>query len=172
MIGNGITQLGKCYNYVRYIDINSNFFQLSILTTNSKDFADSSEVEKMLLDNRIYIVNGTGADYSNGYILGFEQGKEEGITQGTDIGYDNGYKSAKDYYYNLWYLNRYEQGRQAGVESAGKYTWLGLFGSIIDAPITAVRGLLNFDLLGFNMFNAFSALVTVAIIIAIIRMVL
>lgn len=86
--------------------------------------------------------------------------------------YQNGYNKAKDYYYNLWYLNRYEQGRQAGVESAGKYTWLGLFGSIIDAPITAVRGLLNFDLLGFNMFNAFSALVTVAIIIAIIRMVL
>lgn len=86
--------------------------------------------------------------------------------------YQNGYNKAKDYYYNLWYLNRYEQGRQAGVESAGKYTWLGLFGSIIDAPITAVRGLLNFDLLGFNMFNAFSALVTVSIIIAIIRMVL
>lgn len=120
----------------------------------------------------------TGTSYApkDGKFFNFKDYANFSVTLPKDfsnkLSYQEGYNKAKDYYYNLWYLNRYEQGRQAGVDAAGKYTWLGLFGSIVDAPITVLRGLLNFDLLGFNMFNAFSALVTLAIIIAIIRMVL
>ena len=142
---------------------------------NSGEYEDNTYMTDIVIETRIVEIQNNTTEILK-EIYNLQNYPNLTITADEDIiissSYQNGYNTAKDYYYNLWYLNRYEQGRQAGVEAAGKYTWLGLFGSIVDAPITALRGLLNFDLLGFNMFNAFSALVTLAIIIAIIRMVL
>lgn len=170
MLGNGITESEKYYNYVRYIDINNNYFQLCILTTNSKDSATNSGIEKMILESRTYIVNGSGDEYNNGYTLGYEQGKEKGIEQGKDIGYKNGYDKANTDLYNKWYIGRYQEGYNNGAESAGNYTFLSLVGAIVDAPIKAISNMLNFDLLGFNMMQFFYALITICIIITIIKL--
>lgn len=68
----------------------------------------------------------------------------------------------------------YAQGYNQGVSDGSNpdYTFLGFFGSLVDAPLQAVTGLLNFDLLGFNMLNFFTALLTLCLIIGIIRLVL
>lgn len=168
-----INKNGADYTTICWLDENGKLKSLEP-SWNSATYEEGTYITDIIIETKTLKIEGNTATLDKIYNL--QNYPNLAITADENIiassSYQNGYNKAKDYYYNLWYLNRYEQGRQAGVESAGKYTWLGLFGSIIDAPITAVRGLLNFDLLGFNMFNAFSALVTVSIIIAIIRMVL
>lgn len=93
--------------------------------------------------------------YSSAYNFGFSDGKKEGYNDGFSIGRTFGYG----------------QGYNVGVESANNYSFLGLFGAVIDAPIKAVSGLLNFNLLGFNMASFFYAILTLALIITIIRLV-
>lgn len=92
----------------------------------------------------------------NQYNSGYRDGKDDGYSEG----YSAGVISGKN------------MGYSEGVQSANKYSFLGLIGAVVDAPLQAIGGLLNFDLLGFNMLNLFYALVTCALIIAVIRMVL
>lgn len=95
------------------------------------------------------------AGYSSAYGSGFANGKSQG--------YSDGYSSGK--------TAGYGQGYNAGVESANNYSFLGLLGAVVDAPVKAISGLLNFNLLGFNMASFFYAILTLALIIAIIRLV-
>lgn len=92
--------------------------------------------------------------YENGYGIGFNEGSQ--------VGYTDGYQNGKN--------AGYSQGYNAGAADAGNYTFLGLLGAIVDAPIQAITGLLNFDLLGFNMAGFFYALVTLAITITVVRL--
>lgn len=87
-------------------------------------------------------------------------------------GYEKGSSDTRESLYNSWYLDRYNAGYNAGVESSGNHSFLSLMGAVVDAPIKALSGLLNFDVLGFNMLNFFYALCTCALIIAVIRMIL
>lgn len=96
------------------------------------------------------------------YQNGLQQGYENGKVDGEKIGYENGYQNGR--------LDGYNNGYNAGAESASEFTFLGLFGALFDAPITALQGLLNFNLLGFNMFNFFTALLTIGLIIFIVRL--
>lgn len=103
-------------------------------------------------------------DYSNGYDTGYSEGYEAGKTVSDDNVYQNGFNVGKG--------QGYSQGYNAGLEASNKYTFLNLMASVIDAPIQAVAGLLNFNLLGFNMLNFFYALLTLAIIVAVVRLIL
>ena len=94
--------------------------------------------------------------YNNAYNSGFLNGKSEGYTDGFSNGKNAGYSN----------------GYSDGVNAAGDYTFLSLLGSVIDAPLQAVSGMLNFNLLGFNMLNFFYALLTCALVIAVIRLIL
>lgn len=88
--------------------------------------------------------------YNAGYLNGYDSGYKIGYDKGNTIGYNSGYNK--------------------GVESANNYSFLGLIGAIVDAPVSALSGLLNFDLLGFNMFNFFTSILTCALIIFIVRL--
>ena len=87
-------------------------------------------------------------------------------------GYEKGSNDTRESLYNSWYLDRYNAGYNAGVESSSNHSFLSLMGAVVDAPIKALSGLLNFDVLGFNMLNFFYALCTCALIIAVVRMIL
>lgn len=94
--------------------------------------------------------------YNNAYNNGFSNGKSEGYTDGFSNGKNAGYSN----------------GYSDGVKAAGDYTFLSLLGAVVDAPLQAVSGMLNFNLLGFNMLNFFYALLTCALVIAVIRLIL
>ena len=94
------------------------------------------------------------------------------IAQGYGLGYSKGLEDQKNLDYNVWYMGRYNQGYSDGVKAAGEYTFLSLLGAVVDAPLQAVSGMLNFNLLGFNMLNFFYALLTCALVIAVIRLIL
>lgn len=71
-----------------------------------------------------------------------------------------------------------------GIQSASDYTFVGLLGSVIDAPIqalfgkydvdsnTRVGGLFNVNILGVDMTAFFTALLSLMLIIGIIRLAL
>ena len=92
------------------------------------------------------------SSYNSGYNAGFNDGYGNGYSVGLSDG-----KAI---------------GRNQALASGNNYTFLGLLGAVVDAPITAISGLLNFDLLGFNMLNFFYALCTCALVIAVVRMIL
>lgn len=89
---------------------------------------------------------------------------------GFDEGYDVGYVAGDGAGYNRGYGVGFNKGQVDA--SSGNYTFLGLIGSVIDAPISAFRGLLDFELLGVNMSSFVLAVMSLCVIIVIIRMVL
>lgn len=99
-------------------------------------------------------VSGAGAaydlGYQGGYNAGYDVGDGDGYNRGYGVGFNDGQTDAL----------------------SGNYTFLGLIGSVIDAPISAFRGLLDFELLGVNMSSFVLAVMSLCVIIVIIRMVL
>ena len=73
-----------------------------------------------------------------------------------------------------------ENARQKGFAEAEAmfnngntdYSFFGLISAVIDAPIKAVRGLLNFDILGVNMFSFVTSLFSLAVILMLIKFIL
>lgn len=73
-----------------------------------------------------------------------------------------------------------ETARQQGFAEAQKmfdngnadYSFFGLISAVIDAPIKAVRGLLNFDILGVNMFAFVTSLFSLAVVLMIVKLLL
>lgn len=109
-----------------------------------------------------YFVNSfTDNDYFNS---GYDYGYDAGSSAGERTGYNDGFSSGK--------IVGYQNGYSAGVADANNYSFLDLIGAVFDAPVNTFVGLLNFDLLGFNMLKAFTGLITLAIIITFIRLVM
>lgn len=100
---------------------------------------------------------------SDGYQQGYSTGYQNGYSSGENVGYSNGY--------NIGNKVGYQNGYNAGVEYGGNYTFLGLIGAVIDAPVNAFIKLLNFDILGFNMLSLVTGLLTIGLIFAIIRII-
>lgn len=99
-------------------------------------------------------VSGAGAAYD----LGYQGGYNEGYDAGDGAGYNRGYGVG------------FNDGQVDA--SSGNYTFLALIGSVLDAPISAFKGLLDFDLLGVNMSSFVLAIMSLCVIIVIIRVVL
>lgn len=83
-------------------------------------------------------------------------------------GYDDGYKQG----YNRGNSEGFSAGEISGAANANNYTFLGVIGAVIDAPIAGLKGLLNFELLGYNMQGFVLALLSLSVIILIIRLIL
>lgn len=64
----------------------------------------------------------------------------------------------------------FNKGKQAGIESANKYTFSALVSSVVDAPIKAITGLLNFEIFGVNLKSFMLSLFTIAVVIAIVKL--
>ena len=73
-----------------------------------------------------------------------------------------------------------ENARQQGFADAQKmfdngntdYSFFGLISAVIDAPIKALRGLLNFNILGVNMFSFVTSLFSLAVVLMIVKLLL
>ena len=118
--------------------------------------------------------------FSSAYLFGYLSSfLGEGFIY--DNAYEAGYNSAKEDNQKQYNLG-YENGYQIALANQGKYTFNGLLGAVVKAPITALigeynsdtgkreGGLLTFELLGYDMSNFFMSLVSVCVIIAVIRL--
>ena len=97
-----------------------------------------------------------------GFQNGKEQGLREGITSGTEDGFERGKIAGESIGYNRGYSD--------GLESANSNNFYSLLSAVVDVPINALRSLLNFELLGFNLWNFFTAILTCGLVIFIIRL--
>ena len=59
-----------------------------------------------------------------------------------------------------------------GASEANQYTFFNLISAVIDAPVKAFTGLLNFDVLGFNILGFITGLLTLGLIIWVITILL
>lgn len=96
-----------------------------------------------------------------------------------DAGFNAGQISVKQQYDARLQAER-ENARLQGFAEAQKmfdngntdYSFFGLISAVIDSPIKAIRGLLNFDILGVNMFAFVTSLFSLAVILMLIKFIL
>lgn len=100
------------------------------------------------------------ADYNTGY--------NEGYFDGFNAPHPDVYQSG----YNAGDTAGYYRGKNDGIAQANDYSFLGLMSAVVDAPVKAFTGLLNFNILGFNMLSFFTGLLTLALILWLVSKVL
>ena len=169
-IPTGSTQYQK--TFVCYIGDNGKLFTTD-KTYENLQYNEQTYITNINIHCTTYtITNGQTSTEGTNYDL--KKYPNMSITGDKDLSngayYENGYNTAKDLYYNKWYIGRYQQGYNDGTRNAGNYTFLSLMGSVVDAPIKALSDMLNFDILGFNMKQFFYAIITVCIIVTIVKL--
>lgn len=90
--------------------------------------------------------------YNAGYQSGYEEGYTTGKNENTQSYYDKGYSD--------------------GWAASGSGTFTSLFTAVIDAPVAAFTNLLDFQILGVDMKKFVLALISLALVLAIVRFVL
>lgn len=106
----------------------------------------------------------------------YQQGYETGIhaNEVYDVGYGDGYTIGKNDGYadglKIGNTEGYNEGYTEGVTAAGNYTFFSLISAVIDVPIKAFSGLLNFEVLGVNMKGLLLSLLTVAFVFGIVKL--
>lgn len=146
-------QYGNKFIQIKYFDNNNELFGFYVLVPNGVDLPVDISPKK-------YYFVGEFADneyYQNGYSVGYNTGVDDGYNDG----YANGLSVGNSQGYNTGY--------NAGLADANDYTFLGLIGAVIDAPIKAFYGLFNFEILGTNIASFITAILTLAITIFVIR---
>lgn len=112
--------------------------------------------------------DGFNAGSDSGYDIGFTNGQDNGYNTGLNDGIQQGYNNG----YNAGDTAGYYRGKNDGIAQANDYSFLGLMSAVVDAPVQAFTGLLNFNILGFNMLSFFTGLLTLALILWIVSKVL
>lgn len=150
------------FNVVSYVDTNGWRYSLAIPTKYAS--SDTFANRPMFFYNyRLYKLRDTSSMtdneyYNSGYSAGYSAGKLDGSSSGYNQGYDAGVTIG------------YQNGYNDGVEHGGNYTFLGLIGAVIDAPINAFTSLLNFEVLGVNILSLITGLLSIAIIVFIVKL--
>lgn len=100
--------------------------------------------------------------YNEGYNVGYGKGYTEGINT----------ESSRVNTTSASYLAGKNKGYFEGVNDSGQYSFFSLISSVVDVPIKALVGLLDFNLFGIDMSSLYLSLFTLCIIIAIVKMLL
>lgn len=119
-------------------------------TTDGINYISYAPTEQTFTTEELY------KQYNEGYNIG----KENGYTEGYEKG--NAYRQA-------YGKAEYDRGYADGTKSGNEYTFTALMLSIVDVPIQTLYGLLNFEILGYNMLNFVLGLLSLAIVIWVIR---
>lgn len=136
------------YNFVCYTDTNS-FRYIFFLPTSSDDVLSSYR--------KYYLLN--SMDFSDNQI--FNQGYQQGLADNQQNIYENGY--------NAGYDVGYGRGRINGVAESNEYSFLGLIGAVVDAPVSILSSLFNFTFLGINLWSFITSLLTIALILFVVK---
>lgn len=148
-------------NYVSYNDINGKQFTVYF----PFGYVNANDYYAYALQPRTYYLS-TNLNDDIIYKQGYDNGYNDSLNEWSDILYENGFKDGR----NEGQAIGKQEGYNEGIRDANEYSFLNLLGAVVDAPIQALSGLLNFDILGFNMLNFFLSLLTLALIIFVVRM--
>lgn len=149
------------YHVLRYVSMGGLVFECKFGVVNNLI------TEKFILPMRTYAFSDTpDKTYDDGYSLGYNQGYNDGVSAEKAPSYNIGYADGK----RQGEKSGYDKGYTAGVESANKYSFTGLIGAVIDAPIKAFEGMLDFDVFGYNMKSFYLSLITLSVIIFIVKL--
>lgn len=97
-------------------------------------------------------MNGAVGAFDDGY----KKGEKVGYTDGKQVGYQQGYNA----------------GFNAGAAESSNYSFMSLLGAVFDAPISAFRGLLNFEVLGVNMSAFVTAMLSLCVVFVLLKLIL
>lgn len=75
------------------------------------------------------------------------------------------YQVGGDKYQEIW-----NAGYQYGLNADTPYTFANLMSSVVEAPLSAVLSIFNFEFLGYNFRNVITLILTLCIILSIIRL--
>lgn len=101
---------------------------------------------------------GVNEAYNAGYVAGVEHSRD--FTDPNSASYTAGFNKGKNVGYNQ------------GVSDAGNYTFFSLISSVVDVPVQALVGLLDFNLFGIDMSALYLSLFTLCIIITVVKLLL
>lgn len=117
--------------------------------------------------HRTYFYNTFLTD-NQSYQQGVSDGYSDGYSDGDSNGYNRGYNTG----YDVGESNGYNDGLQAGAD----VSFLNLIGATVDVPVKAFSGLFDFDVnmggTSFNLKGFMLALLSVALVIAFIRIIM
>lgn len=106
-----------------------------------------------------------GTNYTESQIQNI---KTEEYVRGKKAGYTEGYERA-DENKHAYAKSEYNKGYADGVQKSNQYTFTALMLAIIDVPVQTLYGLLNFEILGYNMLSFVLGLLSLAIVLWVIR---
>ena len=122
-------------------------------------YLDSSSITYLFESGELFTVIPVDSNtYDNGYNKGFNDGINT--------------ESSRVNTTSASYLAGKNKGYSEGVNDSGQYTFFSLISSVVDVPIKAFVGLLDFNLFGIDMSSFYLSLFTLCIIIAIVKMLL
>lgn len=176
-------------NYVRYIDLNGNFLQFMFPTRSSVPLYGLGL--PMVFSERTYLTN-LYLMSDSAYNLGFKDGFDDYVnsedyinailnaqSDGRAQGYENGfnaYPNSQDYKNAInsasqsGFSNGYTKGLNEGLTlSEEDYNFTRAVSTLMGAPIDVTSRMLNFNLLGVNVWVLVSALFTLVLIIRLIK---
>lgn len=136
------------FNYIRYYDINNEFLQVSIpvIVRNSWD-------SSMIWSERTYFLeNRSNSIYDEGYRQGL-QDKQDAVNEAYTNGKNAGYNLAME-----------------TLNNNGAPTFLSLIDAVGYGVTKPFVSLLNFDLLGVNMLDFATSILTIFIVVKIITL--
>lgn len=119
-------------------------------------------------DNQNPVIYPIVSPGSNTYQQGYSQGQSDGYNSGYNFGFAEG-KIEGD---SIGYNRGYGVGYNHAVADSSDYTFLGLMSAVVDAPIQALTGLLNFEILGVNLMDFITGLFTISIILFVVKLIL
>lgn len=148
-------------NIYAYVN-NKDYIQLGTINFNS-----SSMVSFSINLNLPFSVSNIAFDSTKSSLLGdvTVTYKVSNLQKLTQDNYDAG-RASRDHDVTI----AFENGKKVGMSQANPYTFNALFGAVFDAPIQALTGLLDFDILGVNMKGLYLSLFTLALIIFVVKL--
>lgn len=149
---------------------NSIDFYFDDSTTLSFNRADSFNLDSINFSNISKNIVKIDLNFANSDYLVVGLSANTLVEDSYNTGFSDGKNSVDtDYYYKQGSTNGYNLGYNKGLEDANSYSFIGLVGAVVDAPISYFKSLFNFNLLGFNMLNFITALFTICVVITIVR---
>lgn len=137
-------------NYVKYFDADNNYIIFYFRTLNF--------IPDGRLNSRTYYFV-SSMDFTDNQI--YQQGYNQGLADNQSNIYNNGY--------NAGYDLGFDRGQLKGGQEANNYSFLGLIGAVVDAPVSILSSLFNFTFLGINLWSFITSLLTIALILFVVK---
>ena len=146
----------------------TNYTSLTYLNTLSESETNRVYYEldyNMFYDTLVLLV-GADSSFNDGYSIGYNVGSEEGFNSGRDVGYTegkvDGYADGK----RDGYIEGLRDGENTDATINSIYTGILAIGFI---PINFFLAIFNFEILGINLSEFVSSILSVCVVIIIIK---